>query len=197
MLREKIAHKEDNIFIWDQILETKDFLNYAQEFDESNNNWKFNKSIFTEHVNQKEHIELPRFGGLLKPHNEQGIGDNINFLDLSSKLKIIAEQTLKVKLNLTRINTNIQFFGQDMSLHIDASSDNFWTFLIFFNTDWHFDHGGEFLLIRPNNSTLSSLPLPNRGILFKANLYHKGCAPNRFCGSPRFSVACTYCEVCN
>ena len=195
MLREKIVHKEDNIFIWDQILEIKDFLNYAQEFDPSNNNWRFNKLIFNETVTEKRIIEFPIFGGISKPYNQQGIGDNINLLDLSSRLKIIAEQTLKVKLNLTRINTNIQFFGQDSLLHIDASTDNFWTFLVFFNTNWLADHGGEFLLIRPDNSTLSSLPIPNRGLLFRANLYHKGCAPNRVCGTPRFSVACTYTEV--
>lgn len=196
MMYEKIAHKEDNIFVWDQILEPKQFLNYYQEFDAVNNNWRFNKTVSpSQDPNKREPIEPPWFGGLSKPYDEQGIGDNINLLDLSSRLKIIAEQTLKVRLHLTRINTNIQFFGQDTRLHVDALSDNFWSFLVFFNTTWLCEHGGEFLLIRPDNTMFSSLPLPNRGILFKANLFHKGCAPNRFCGVPRLSVACTYTEV--
>lgn len=196
MFNKKIIYREDDIFIWDQILETKDFLNYFQEFNDLNNNWRFNKVVSeTQIPDKRETIELPWFGNISKPYNPQGIGDNLNLLDLSSKLKIIAEQTLKTKLDLVRINTNIQFFGQESMLHQDATSDNFWTFLVFFNISWLAEHGGEFLLIRPDNTTFLSLPLPNRGILFKASLFHKGCAPNKFCGTPRFSVACTYKET--
>lgn len=196
MLHEKIVHKEDHIFVWDQILETKNFLKYFQEFNDLHNNWRFNKIVSdSQEPGKRETVELPWFGGLSKPYDQQGIGDNLNLLDLSSRLKIIAEQTLRADLHLIRINTNIQFYGQESMLHQDALSDNFWTFLVFFNVKWLAEHGGEFMLIRSDNTTFSSLPLPNRGILFRANLFHKGCAPNKFCGTPRFSVACTYGEV--
>ena len=154
MLNEKIVHREDDIIIWDEILEPKHFLNYYQEFNDLNNNWRFNKTVSETQVpDKKETIELPWFGNISKPCNPQGIGDNLNLLDLSSRLKIIAEQTLKTKLHLVRINTNIQFFGQETMLHRDALADNFWTFLVFFNPHWLAEHGGEFLIIKQNNTT--------------------------------------------
>lgn len=193
MINDKLVHKEDKIFVWDQILNTKHFLNYYQEFNCIHNHWDFSKLVSdTQALDRRDIVELPWFGGLAKPANSQGIGDNLNLLDLSSTLKVIAEHTLKVKLQLLRINTNIQFFGQETLLHQDAKSPGFWSFLIFFNPRWLAEHGGEFTLIRPDNTIFSSLPLPNRGILFDAELYHKGCAPNKFCGSPRFSAAFTY-----
>lgn len=173
----------------------KEAVGCVEELNGTYNCWKFNKKVSEKQTSgERKLFELPWFGGLHKPYTFQGIGDNLALIRLSTKLKIIAEQTLNKKLNLVRINTNIQFFGQEGSFHKDAVDEGYWTFLVFLNINWLAEHGGEFLLLREDNSCYSSLPIPNRGILFKANLPHKGSAPNRFCGEPRITVACSYIE---
>ena len=196
MVTRNLIHEEDFLYVWNQILKPKHFYNYYDEFKGENNNWMFDKLVTPDRqAPKREVLELPWFGGISKPYSDQSIGINFGLIDLSTRLKIIAEQTVKTKLQLKRINTNIQFFGQDTLLHTDDTEDTSWTFLVFFNHSWFAEHGGEFILIKPDGSSFTCLPLPNRGVLFRASLHHAGKGPNRFCGTPRLSVACTYVKA--
>ena len=91
------------------------------------------------------------------------------------------------KFELRNVYANGQTFGQDGDDHTDGTDEAHWTFLIYATevTD-----GGLTLFRRPGTRFLTALePTKNTGVLFKADLVHKGLAPSRDCNALRVTIA--------
>jgi hypothetical protein len=160
------------------------------EFNSAYNPWIFEK---VEPSPEGSPRSTTRFGFLPKP-SPQGIGDNPCFLAASSTLKPLIQRVLRKPLSLSRINTNLQFPGQEATFHTDGGA-NLWTCVLFTSYEWKTDWGGE-LIIRDENSSYLGIPyLPNTAVVFRASLPHRGSAPNFLCPTVRKSLAFTYEEV--
>ncbi len=84
----------------------------------------------------------------------------------------------------------------ESSFHTDGSQND-WTFTLFCSPFWQINHGGEFVIFEGEHAhDYTAVPyIPNRGVLFRADLPHYGAAPNRLCTKPRFSLAATFTEA--
>ena len=172
----------DNLYKFDNLLTETLFFSCLDEFNPEYNNWmmKIEKNV--------KWIGVFKGGG-----TNQNIGDNLSFLEISSYLKLISESILKKKLSLMRVSTNIQFFGQETVFHVDGDQ-NKWTFLIFVNRIWNAEWGGHFIINTNDTRYHSFIPIPNNGILFRADQQHKGDAPNKYCDISRETLAFTFIE---
>ena len=70
------------------------------------------------------------------------------------------------KFFFKRVLTNIQFFGQESTFHQDSDKNEEvvidWSFLIFVDSDWNSEHGGDFICIE--NGKYKNIPfIPNNG----------------------------------
>ena len=99
------------------------------------------------------------------------------------KLKHITGKNFELR----NVYANGQTFGYDGDFHTDGTEDSNWTFLIYASevTD-----GGLTVFRIPGQELLSAVePNKNTGVLFKANLVHRGMAPSRDCDALRVTVA--------
>ena len=179
----------DNIYQIKNILPAKDFLLIVEEFNSLYNPWKFTKNeaeIGWKHPNR---------GCLHKPHsNVDTIGDNLLFIKYGSHLKYVCEKYIGKRLKLHRINTNIQFFGQESDFHKDGFEGS-WTLNLFVNKDWDTLWGGHFVVQTEDKDYFYYPYIPNNAILFPGNLEHMGHAPNVCSWIPRLTIAFTYQEL--
>lgn len=173
----------DNIYTFNDILPINLFYQGFDEFNPWNNNWFYKQESF---VDENHPIRM----GIAKC-SETLLGQSLPLINIGTYVKLIAECILKLKLTLVRVNTNIQFFGQESSYHIDGNEKDY-TFLIFLNDMWNAEWGGDFVVQQDTTEYMGFTPFPNMGILFRADFYHKGNAPNRLCSMPRISVAYTF-----
>lgn len=197
----KYEQLDNDVYLIEQVFDKSTWQSLRDEFHPQFNNWIFSKKEFTmlpESEQSGTTSKYPTWGCVYKPTSttlDEGLqhirlGDNLNFLHAGSTLKLHAEKMLQRRLDLFRINTNIQFFGQESTFHKDGH-DTDWSFLVFMNNMWDSLWGGAFDIHRRH-----SIPyIPNNGILFRASLLHKGSAPNRLCPIERTSIAFTYEEV--
>jgi hypothetical protein len=95
------------------------------------------------------------------------------------------------KFKILRIYANGQVYGQDGDFHQDDTGPNTWTFLIYMNIvpaneleNW----GGE-TQFKMNDGLKIQLPVPNTGVLFRSNIFHKGMAPSNISSGLRVTVA--------
>jgi hypothetical protein len=95
------------------------------------------------------------------------------------------------KFKLLRVYANGQVYGQDGDFHQDDPGPNTWTFLIYMNIvpaneleNW----GGE-TQFKMNDGLKIQLPLPNTGVLFRSNIFHRGMAPTSPSSGLRVTVA--------
>lgn len=173
------------------VLPVKKYWQLIDEFNQIYNPFIFNKNEY--YQNPVESKFYPLWGSMQKPGGKESVGDNLALINIAEILKYAAQKELKRKLSLTRVNTNLQLFGQEATFHVDGDSDS-WTFLVFVCQAWNTEWGGEFV-VQTSASDYSYVPfMPNRGVLFNANLPHKGSSPNRLCPIPRFSFAATFVE---
>lgn len=177
----------DLIYKVDDLLPERMLRQIHDEFHPLYNNWAWKQeSNLLE--NPKSY---PMRLGLAKVSGDT-LGWSLPMMNLSVYLKMIAERTLDKKLDLYRINTNIQLFGQESCFHRDGHAEC-WTFL-YFVKNWDENWGGDFKINLPTGDCLGLTPKHNCGILFNASLDHKGDAPNRLCTVARYSIACSYEE---
>jgi hypothetical protein len=176
---------------FESVLPVKTYWQLIDEFDGMHNSFIFSKN---EHYqNPTEAKFYPLWGAIQKPGGKDSVGDNLALISVAEILKYKAQKELKRRLKLTRVNTNLQLFGQEATFHVDGDSDS-WTFLVFVCKGWSTEWGGEFV-VQTGPSDYSYVPfMPNKGVLFNANLPHKGSAPNRLCPVPRTSFAATFVE---
>jgi hypothetical protein len=180
----------DNIYQIKNILPTHDFLTLSEEFNSGYNTWKFNKY---EVFDDDDH---PVRGCIQKPSSIRNdtLGDNLNLIKYGSILKFSCEKIIKNRLSLIRINTNIQFFGQESSFHKDGFEGS-WTLNLFMNPNWDTSWGGEFVVQDKEGDYFYYPYIPNNAILFPGDLEHMGHAPNVLSKNPRFTIAFTYQEL--
>ena len=169
------------------------------DFEAINDEFKFKYNHIMIKWGDGTDNNYPRMG-LKKPdysRDTYGIGeslsDNFVFINLGTRLKLVAEHLLKKRFKFARVNTNIQFGGQDSNFHTDGPP-NTWTFLLFTQMKWDVEWGGEFVCCIDGN--YHYIPyLPNTGCLFHSHNDHKGCPPTTQCTSYRTSIAFTFDEV--
>tara|TARA_Y100001954_G_scaffold151277_1_gene160697 strand:+ start:170 stop:778 length:609 start_codon:yes stop_codon:yes gene_type:complete len=178
----------DNIFQIKNILPSKYFLEICDEFWAWGNEWRFTKNEeFNENHPNRGCLNKPKFG-------DSTLGDNLLLIKYGSYLKYICQRYVKKNLSLTRINTNIQFFGQESNFHIDGLEGS-WTLNLFASNNWNTEWGGEFVIQDKDGDYFYYPYIPNNAILFPGYLEHMGHAPNVLGKHPRFTVAFTYQEL--
>jgi len=181
----------DFVYKFDNILPLDLFYRAQDEFNPNYNNWNYKlESKIIPEQNLHQH---PHRLGLAKVSGDT-LGWSLPLIEVGTYLKLITEHCLHNKYYLGRINTNIQSFGQESTYHVDGCGSD-WTFLVFMNSEWNSEWGGEFSIQMSENDYMGFVPLPNSGILFKADMEHKGNAPNRLCMSFRYSIAFTFFEI--
>lgn len=118
--------------------------------------------------------------------------------DLNCGIVQLFDSTLREKSNLLLDNLRIyrayvNLFSPDEKsyFHIDYANPNAYTALYYANVEeWDKNEGGEtqFLI---NNEIYGILPIPNRMVVFKANLLHKATS---FHSRHRWSIAIKYTD---
>ena len=188
----KTVKVNDSIYRFSDVLSTSEYINLFDEFTFYYNNLTVKSGDGTD--NEYPRLSIKKPDSKLKVYSETpSLGDNFVFINLSTKLKLIAEHTLKKRLRLIRINTNIQFAGQDSNFHKDGGV-GYWTFCLFNQLGWDSEWGGEFVCCIDRDYHYVPY-IPNNACLFAAHNEHKGSPPSIQCTSYRTSIACTFMEL--
>ena len=146
-------------------------------------------------------VKRDEYDDTIPPHfclhktSRDGIGDNLKLISQSPKIKLAIKKVLRVPfdIHLNRINTNIQFSGQETTFHTDGSGWC-WTAVLFTELNWNTNWGGEFVCLT-NEGDYAYVPyIPGNLVLFDATQEHKGSCPNFSTKNFRSSVAWTYCK---
>jgi hypothetical protein len=107
----------------------------------------------------------------------------------ASSIALRVKKYLKRKLFLKRIHINGQVYGQDGRFHRDSEEPNVISVLIFTNPFWVPSWGGAFTYIQePSPEVFSVAYVPNRAVIFPANILHCGQAPLRCTDKMRTSM---------
>jgi hypothetical protein len=189
--------RSQGIYTMETVFKPDFFCEILDEFQPKYNSWIFDKKEVYHLAANETNLQTsvyPAWGSLYKYDDfsgKNGIGNNLKFIKASFIVQTYAEKTLGRKLKLERINTNIQFPGQESTFHCDGSSDE-WTFLVFIHYFWKTEWGGEFICQTDEQSYIGIPYLPNNGVLFRADLEHRGSAPNNLCVTERKSLAFTF-----
>lgn len=101
-------------------------------------------------------------------------------------------QGIKVK-NPARVYANFNLHGDYQFAHDDG---DVWTTLVFINSSWNEDWGGELLLYngtfaQPTDRGIAYAisPCPGRMVIFDGKIKHRGGVPSKFCLEPRITLA--------
>jgi len=99
-----------------------------------------------------------------------------------------SEISKQCKLNSPyRAYINLFLPGENPYFHIDGNQEDI-TFLFYPTLEWNLNEGGE-TKFYINNELRGILPLPNRAIIFSANILHSATS---FRNKPRFTLAIKY-----
>ena len=189
----------NNMQLWtyDNILSREDYFSLMDEFKGEYNPWMFYKK---EHFSYKcdgskirdrmGHVPYPKWGALHKPTKDE-LGDSLPLISIGEKLKYIVQKELKHTVKLERINTNIQFPGQEGTYHFDGNT-YMYTLIVMVCEGWESQWGGDFVCVDEKDNHEIVPYRPNRGVLFKADYKHRGSSPNQFSWLERKTIAFTY-----
>jgi hypothetical protein len=109
------------------------------------------------------------------------------FFSVELKNKIINK--LQQKFCLERVYAVSQTYSHNGNYHIDSDSEKGYTFLLYINEHYDDSSDGYLYIKTPDKSIITIEPLFNRGILFPANLFHKGNGYNRYNSNLRICIA--------
>ena len=164
-----------DLWKFDKVLSRNDYFILLEEFDPFYNHWCFTKSEYKgKETHAKKNQILPPNWGTLKKPRLGGVGDNIVFINFAERLKYLVQKTIKRKVQLTRINTNIQFPGQEGTYHFDGNT-HMYTLIVMVCEGWESQWGGDFVCVDEKDNHEIVPYRPNRGVLFKADYKHRGC----------------------
>jgi SM-20-related protein len=95
---------------------------------------------------------------------------------------------------LERVYANFNLYGDQQFSHTDGHC---WTTLLFVNSTWGLDWGGELLLYEdgPGSIALAIPPRPGRMVVLDGNIEHRGGAPTRFCLDARITLATKFARA--
>ena len=125
-----------------------------------------------------------------------GVGDNMTLLSQSPKIKLLIKKIIQPSfdITLTRINTNIQFAGQESTFHTDGGPDWCWSAVLCSSLNWNTQWGGEFVCLSNEGEYVYAPYIPGNLIIFDSTQDHRGTCPNFSTKQFRTSVAWTYSE---
>ncbi len=138
---------------------------------------------------------MPNAPWILKG-NSLGPDDNEKFwyTDLSKNdffTKTLFERIPHGPWILERVYANGQSYGQNGKFHQDSTNPKCWTFILYTNeidtvniNSW----GGQ-TEFQTKIGTLSQVPEPNLGILFKSDIFHRGLGPSKKVDGLRITIA--------
>ena len=161
-------HMKKNMYHYDNFLHATDYKK-VQNLVFNSDKWFLGNSS----------LELyPRFWKLPLDNNEY-IRSLIN--------SVLEEHNLKI----LRVYANGQFYGQNGSFHQDDPSPSAWTFLLYLNDieRGEIDEWMGTTEFKTENGITSQQPIPNMGILFRSDLFHRGLAPSRMVTDMRVTLA--------
>jgi Rps23 Pro-64 3,4-dihydroxylase Tpa1-like proline 4-hydroxylase len=160
----------DNIYIYDGFLSFSDFSHVKKTIDSGH--WKF------ENYSNPSSKDIPFWIMDLK--------DDPVF---SSILKKKIEKVTCRNFKLEEVYANGQTRGQNGSFHVDTDDDNSWTFILYINDTSDNDEWGGETQFKVGDTIKVIKPVMNRGVLFKANIFHRGMAPSPDNNNLRVTVA--------
>ena len=191
---EKIS---DDAFLFPSLFSSRETIDITEELLLGYNSFQFKSEA-------EAKLRDPRWLALYKVG--VGYGDNPKLLSYVPKIKLAIQKAIKppFEIEFARCNTNIQFKLQDSTFHNDGydaetNDDDHkiwsWTFLLFANTDWNTQWGGEFCYMDMKGNYKYVPYIPGNAVLFNGWLQHKGNAPNTMAEHVRASVAWTFCAT--
>ena len=111
---------------------------------------------------------LPHFSNNSYPFFKMDLMNNVFFtIDLFERIKSITE----FDFELINVYANGNLFGTPGTIHADSLHDDYYTFLIYANTNWDIEWGGKTIFL-PENDFFSVCPDRNLSVLFKSNIEH-------------------------
>lgn len=182
-----------SLYKFREVLSHNEFFALRDEFEFGYNSFMIKKNAGdTDSIRSRLGISKP-YGAIGHSKNSNAmLGDNLAFIRIGSKVKLISEKILQKRLKLNRINTNIQFSSMESTFHDDGPKGS-WTFLIFLNDNWDTHWGGDFVYCEEDE--YYNVPvIPNSGCLFAGHNDHRGSAPTSLCPTYRVSIAFTMNE---
>lgn len=95
---------------------------------------------------------------------------------------------------IERIYANFNLHGDYQFTHADG---DVWTALVFVNSRWSADWGGELMLYEdgPQPVALAIPPRPGRMVIFDGRIDHRGGAPSKFCVDARITLAMKFVKA--
>ena len=123
--------------------------------------------------------------------------DRMLYYRAATTILLKIKKHLREDLRLIRIHSNGSLFGCYPEFHIDfKEACNCFTFVLFSNTKWNTNWGGEFITCDPVTSEYRYVPyIPNCGALIPSHWEHSGTAPLTSHAGLRTSVAFVFALV--
>lgn len=98
-----------------------------------------------------------------------------------------------VDIILTRLYCNKILAGDSPTSHYDGKYDVDTTVLVYVNSEWDHNEGGETLFYNEDKEVVQAVvPKPGRVAIFPANILHSARPPLPYVTKPRYTVAYKY-----
>lgn len=167
--------------VLENVLSERKFISLS---DELTSGWALTN--FSDNINYSTY---KNFWGILEKE------EDLLLIDCGIDIKLKIQKFLKKNIRLIRCHINGQTFGQSGKFHIDYSTNNTWTFILFCCKYWDTNWGGEFVCYNPLEKKYMYVPyIPNTGCLIPSNWQHYGSSPNDQTDALRVSVGFSYCD---
>ena len=98
-----------------------------------------------------------------------------------------------VDIILTRLYCNKLKAGDSPTSHYDGKYETDTTVLVYANTEWDHNEGGETLFYNEDKEVVQAIvPKPGRVAIFPANILHSARPPLPYVTKPRYTIAYKY-----
>ena len=97
--------------------------------------------------------------------------DNIKLFNTDILKEI--EENLDTNFELIRVYFNGMNFGQNAQFHFDDDRKDTYTLLSYILPIYNMEWGGQTVFIDKDKKDMSTLPIPNRAVLFPSRIIHK------------------------
>jgi hypothetical protein len=88
-----------------------------------------------------------------------------------------------------RILLNLFNFGDSSWIHTDNDREGHWTVIVYLNSFWDINWGGDTVLVQDNEIIKTFNPAPGKFVLFKSNCEHGARPVSREAAYPRLAIA--------